>query len=73
MARQTNVVAQVETQFLETVRKMMASRNGAFELAQWAHQQIDAQANQNEVKQLVAELINETFAVKQQLEGGETA
>ncbi|MCJ8601051.1 hypothetical protein MWH03_00455 [Klebsiella pneumoniae] len=67
MNKPTNIIAQVETPFLETVRKHMATRDGAFQLGEWAFQQIDAGTHPNEVKQLVGELINEAFAVKQQL------
>lgn len=67
MHRPTNIIAQVETPFLETVRKHMATRDGAFQLGEWAFQQIDASAHPAEVKQLVGELINEAFALRQQL------
>lgn len=73
MSRKTNVVAQIETPFLETVRKHMATRDGAFQLAEWAFQRIDSNTHPDELKQLLGELINETFAVKQQLETREQA
>lgn len=69
MALETNVVPQVETEFLATVRQKMASREGASEMFVWATQAATDPELRGYLTEFLGELINENFALQVQLNG----
>lgn len=63
----TNIIGIVETRFTETVRRLLMSKNGSFELCNWAFACIDNKSHTDDIKDLVALLINEHYALHKQL------
>jgi len=69
MNNNTNIIPQIETEFLATVRDHMSDRNKAASLFTWASEAISNGAHGKDVVSLIAELINENFALSVQLNG----
>lgn len=63
----TNIIGVVETPFIEHARKMLQNRDSSFDLCVSVWNSIDMGANQKEVKDLIAVLINEVHALQKQL------
>lgn len=62
MTTPVNVVAFVETEFTEMVRRRLESKDQSFELAEWAFRCIEASEHKDNMRQMVGVLINEVFA-----------
>ncbi|HFP9309401.1 TPA: hypothetical protein ACJI3N_005250 [Raoultella planticola] len=69
MGDPTNVVALVESDFLEQTRKLMKSRDTAQELHMWVAESLRGGKHVEEIVSLVGDLINENFSLEVQLKG----
>lgn len=64
---QANIIGIVENEFTESVRQLLITKTGSFELCNWAWSCIENNSNTNNLKELVAILINEHHALHKQL------
>ncbi|WP_049140225.1 hypothetical protein [Klebsiella variicola] len=69
MHNHTNVVPQVETDFITTARDLMTDRSKAVSLFTWPSEAIVNNKHSDELIQLIGYLINENFALDVQLKG----
>lgn len=66
-AEETNIIGIVETQFTVTARRMLQTHNGSFDLCNWVFSCLEQNKHKDDIKDLVALLINEHHALQKQL------